>query len=127
VVTLLLYLVLALVAVGCLYGLATLFLSRAEQMSPAAADRAPWALPAADISGQDIVELRLPVALRGYRFAETDQLLDRLAEEIAVRDREIARLRADAGSEWDEPGESLPAESSEPSAGPSASPADHAR
>ena len=36
---------------------------------------------------------RLPVALRGYRFAETDRLLDRLAEELDRRDAEIARLR----------------------------------
>ena len=37
--------------------------------------------------------VRLPVALRGYRFAETDLLLDRLAEELRARDEEIDRLR----------------------------------
>jgi len=37
--------------------------------------------------------VRLPVALRGYRFAETDLLLDRLVEELRARDEEIARLR----------------------------------
>ena len=37
--------------------------------------------------------MRLPVALRGYRFAETDILLDRLTEELRERDAEIARLR----------------------------------
>ncbi len=37
--------------------------------------------------------VRLPVALRGYRFAETDLLLDRLAEELRARDAEIDRLR----------------------------------
>jgi len=31
--------------------------------------------------------------LRGYRFAETDLLLDRLAEELKARDAEIERLR----------------------------------
>jgi hypothetical protein len=93
VLTLLLYLVLALVAVGCLYGLAVLFLSR-EQISPASADRAPWGLKDETLQATDIVELRLPVALRGYRFAETDLLLDRLTDELRVRDDEIARLRA---------------------------------
>jgi hypothetical protein len=39
------------------------------------------------------VSARLPVALRGYRFAETDLLLDRLTEELRLRDDEIARLR----------------------------------
>jgi len=37
--------------------------------------------------------VRLPVALRGYRFAETDLLLDRLVEELRARDEEIAGLR----------------------------------
>jgi hypothetical protein len=93
VLTLLLYLVLALVAVGCLYGLAVLFLSR-EQISPASADRAPWGLKGEALHATDIVEMRLPVALRGYRFAETDLLLDRLSDELRARDNEIARLRA---------------------------------
>ncbi len=41
--------------------------------------------------------MRLPVALRGYRFAETDQLLDTLAEEIRWRDAELEQLR---GGRW---------------------------
>jgi hypothetical protein len=93
VLTLLVYLVLALVAVGGLYGLAVLFLSR-EQISPASRDRAPWGLKGETLQAEDIVEMRLPVALRGYRFAETDLLLDRLSDELRVRDDEIARLRA---------------------------------
>ena len=42
--------------------------------------------------------MRLPVALRGYRFAETDLLLDRLTEELRLRDEEIARLTSPAPS-----------------------------
>lgn len=34
------------------------------------------------------------MALRGYRFAETDRLLDRLTDELRSRDQEIAELRA---------------------------------
>jgi hypothetical protein len=92
VVTLLLYGVLALVAVGCLYGLAMLFLAR-EEISLPTADRAPWRLRDRALEPQDIVDLRLPVALRGYRFAETDLLLDRLTEELRERDAEIVRLK----------------------------------
>lgn len=40
----------------------------------------------------EVDAVRLPVALRGYRFAETDLLLDRLAGELRLRDQEIARL-----------------------------------
>jgi hypothetical protein len=96
--TLLLYALLALVAVACLYGLATLFLSRTEQIAPATADRSPWRLRDQALEPNDIVDLRLPVALRGYRFAETDLLLDRLTEELRERDEEIARLRGAGGS-----------------------------
>ncbi len=95
-VTLLLYTVLALVAVGCLYGLALVFLSAREQMSPAAADRPPWNLGDEPLEPNDVVGVRLPVTLRGYRFAETDLLLDRLTEELRLRDDEIARLRSGA-------------------------------
>jgi DivIVA domain-containing protein len=41
----------------------------------------------------DVVGLRLPVALRGYRMDAVDDALDRLADEIALRDAQIAQLR----------------------------------
>jgi len=41
----------------------------------------------------DLDNLRIPVAIRGYRFAETDELIDRLAAELLLRDEEIVRLR----------------------------------
>jgi hypothetical protein len=43
---------------------------------------------------EDLASVRIPVALRGYRFEETDELIDRLAAELVVRDEEIARLKA---------------------------------
>ena len=42
----------------------------------------------------DIEALRLPVALRGYRMAEVDETLDRLAAELAERDARIAHLES---------------------------------
>lgn len=42
----------------------------------------------------DIDELRLPVAPRGYRMAEVDDVLERLAAELAERDARIAELSA---------------------------------
>lgn len=42
----------------------------------------------------DIDELRLPVAARGYRMAEVDDVLERLAAELAERDARIAELSA---------------------------------
>lgn len=88
------WVVLAVVLAGVLYLLAANFLPAGEQIAPPLRDEAPWELPAAQrLDSSDVANVRLPVALRGYRFAETDQLLDRLAEEIRQRDEEIARLR----------------------------------
>ncbi|MER5933686.1 DivIVA domain-containing protein [Streptomyces sp. NPDC002054] len=42
----------------------------------------------------DVDALRLPVAPRGYRMAEVDEALARLAAEIAGRDEQIAALEA---------------------------------
>ncbi|MQY16648.1 hypothetical protein SRB5_68500 [Streptomyces sp. RB5] len=42
----------------------------------------------------DVDHLRLPLALRGYRMAEVDDALDRLAAELAERDARIAELEA---------------------------------
>ncbi|GAA3391302.1 DivIVA domain-containing protein [Streptomyces roseoviridis] len=52
-------------------------------------------LPATRPVGQaDIEALRLPVAARGYRMADVDDVLDRLAAELAERDARIADLEA---------------------------------
>lgn len=60
------------------------------------ADTVPLALPAGRaMSATDVDALRLPVALRGYRMAETDEALDRLARELTERDEQIEALRAE--------------------------------
>jgi DivIVA domain-containing protein len=45
----------------------------------------------------DIGRLRFSPGLRGYRMEQVDEALDALAEALAERDAEIARLRAEAG------------------------------
>jgi hypothetical protein len=90
------YGLLAIVIMAVLYVVAAKVLPAGEQIAPAVRDDAPWALPATrELTAADVAEVRLPVALRGYRFAETDLLLDRLGEELRGRDAEIARLRAE--------------------------------
>lgn len=60
------------------------------------ADTIPLALPdGRAMSAVDVDALRLPVALRGYRMAETDEALDRLARELTERDEQIEALRAE--------------------------------
>jgi DivIVA domain-containing protein len=44
------------------------------------------------LTGADIKTLRFGIALRGYAMGQVDDVLDRLANEIAVRDARIAEL-----------------------------------
>jgi DivIVA domain-containing protein len=99
VVTFLTYLFGLVVAAGLLFLLASFAFGRGEELAPMPADGTPVELPdQRPVSGDDVRELRLSVVLRGYRMAEVDWALDRLAGQLDDRDQEIARLRAAAGS-----------------------------
>lgn len=92
--TLLLYALLAALVIGILFVAAVYFLPRGEELAAPMPDSRTWAqLPRGRIQPDDVTTMRLPVALRGYRFAETDLLLDRLTDELRARDEEIDRLR----------------------------------
>jgi len=94
VLTFLLYGLLAVLVIGILFVAAVYLLPRGEQLATPAPDSRTWAqLPRGRIRPDDVTSLRLPVALRGYRFGETDLLLDRLTDELRARDEEIERLR----------------------------------
>ena len=92
-----LYGLLAILLAGGLFLLASWLLPAGEQIAPPVRDDPPWEMPTErPLAADDVDGVRLPVALRGYRFAETDLLLDRLAAELRARDAEIARLRGDS-------------------------------
>jgi hypothetical protein len=94
VLTLALYGLLAIAIMGALFLVAVNLLPAGEQIAPSVRDEAPWTLPLSrPLDATDVASIRLPVALRGYRFAETDALLDRLAEELRARDAELTQLR----------------------------------
>jgi DivIVA domain-containing protein len=97
VLSLVLYALLALVVIAAIFMILTRVLPAGEQIAAPVRDDPIWSLPPGrGLTSEDVATVRLPVALRGYRFAETDQLLDRLADELRQRDEEIARLRTAA-------------------------------
>ncbi|KAF0651484.1 hypothetical protein K701_02985 [Streptomyces fradiae ATCC 10745 = DSM 40063] len=55
------------------------------------ADPLPLTRP---VTRADVEAVRLPLAARGYRMAEVDDVLDRLAAELAERDARIAELES---------------------------------
>jgi DivIVA domain-containing protein len=61
-------------------------------LAPAPPDRADLLLPARRLRADDVRAVRLSLAPRGYRMSEVDEVLDRLAGELADRDARIAAL-----------------------------------
>lgn len=83
-------LVVALVVLG---GIAWVAAGRGGELSEAHPDRPDLAAPAdRQLSKPMVDDLRFNVGVRGYRMAEVDEVLDRLAAEIAERDARIAQL-----------------------------------
>ena len=59
-------------------------------------DRPDLDLPEGPLQPTDVEQVRFSMALRGYRMDEVDAVLERLAAELAERDRRLAELEARA-------------------------------
>ncbi|MCW2718080.1 MAG: hypothetical protein QOG20_4201 [Pseudonocardiales bacterium] len=94
--TALIYLIVVVAVAAVLFGLAAAVFGRGEELAPLAPGATPTRLPAGEIDGEDVRELRFPQAVRGYRMAEVDWVLDRLADELdrtgMERDGLLARV-----------------------------------
>ena len=74
---------------------ASLLMGRGETQPPAELDRSPVELPDdRPVTGDDVRDLRISVAARGYRMTEVDWLLEQFADALDERDEQIASLRA---------------------------------
>jgi len=95
--------VFAVLIVAAMGGVALVAAGRGTPMAPAYDDR-PDALVPADgpLRATDLRRVRFSLALRGYRMAEVDALLTRLADEWDARTAESAD-RADERGDADEP------------------------
>jgi len=84
-----------LVVAALLFLGASVLMGRGETQPPAELDRSPVELPDdRPVTGDDVRDLRISVAARGYRMTEVDWLLEQFADALDDRDAEIASLRA---------------------------------
>lgn len=103
------FLMIALVVVVAAVTLAVIGGGSEAVLPEAEPDRVADGLPETrPVVREDIDALRLPVAPRGYRMSEVDDVLERLAAELAERDARIALLTGTASpgsaAPQDEPG-----------------------
>ena len=85
--------VLALLGVVLVLFVAAVVATREDQaMADAAQDLPDLGLPAGPLEPQDVAAVRFSMAPRGYRMSEVDAVLERLAAELADRDRQLAEL-----------------------------------
>ena len=66
-------------------GIAVVASGRGQPLAEADRDRPEPVLPVGDIGGDDLRRTRFTLAFRGYRMAEVDALLDRLARQLDDR------------------------------------------
>lgn len=92
--TALIYLAVLLFVAATVYVLAAVVFGRGEELGALPPGVTPTRLPDADITGNDVRMLRFQQAVRGYRMAEVDWALGRLAEEIDVLRDRVADLEA---------------------------------
>ncbi|WP_411073149.1 hypothetical protein [Streptomyces sp. cmx-4-25] len=87
------FLLITMVVVVAAVTLAVVGGGESEVLPEAAPEQLVDPLPAArPVDRADVEALRLPVAVRGYRMADVDDVLVRLGAELAERDARIAEL-----------------------------------
>lgn len=78
-------------ALVVVFGVTALATRESSAMAPAPGDRADVVLPEG-AGADDVRAVRFGLALRGYRMRDVDDVLERLAAELAARDARIAVL-----------------------------------
>ena len=93
--TALIYVVVLLVVAALLFVVASAVFGRGEELAPIPPGSSPTWLPDSDVEAADVRALRFQQAVRGYRMAEVDWVLDHLAGELErlTADREDLRRR----------------------------------
>lgn len=88
----LVYVFVVLAVAAVVYLLSSLVFGRGEQLAPLPPGATPTRLPARGIEGGDVRGLRFQQVVRGYKAAEVDWALDRLAGELDELRGQVAVL-----------------------------------
>lgn len=100
------------VIVALLAAVGWLAIGGGGHMSEPEPDRPDLALPGDGLlAREDVDRVRFSVGARGYRMDEVDDVLDRLAQEIELREQRIAELEGRAPKQSASPDEDAAAES----------------
>lgn len=138
----LVYVIVVGLVAAAVYLVAAFVFGRGEELAPMPPGATPTRLPARDLTGGDVRDLRFQQALRGYKCSEVDWALERLAAEVdALRARVEAmedlaaeapheprpapgaRVNGHTGREVDDPAPTDPAVRAEQAQGASPGPA----
>jgi len=137
----LVYVIVVGLVAAAVYLVAAFVFGRGEELAPMPPGATPTRLPARDLTGGDVRDLRFQQALRGYKCSEVDWALARLAAEVdALRARVEAmegaaeaphdpqpapasRVNGHAGREADDPAPTDPTLRAEQAQGASSGPA----
>jgi DivIVA domain-containing protein len=93
------------VITAILLSVVLLALGRGDGLAEEEPDDVVVRLPAdRSMVASDVETLRLPLAVRGYQMAAVDEVLDRLAVELTLRDAQIRELQAQEAQEALPPG-----------------------
>jgi DivIVA domain-containing protein len=96
----LVYVIVVGLVAAAVYLLVAFVFGRSEELAPMPPGATPTRLPARDLTGGDVRDLRFQQTLRGYKCSEVDWALERLAAEVdALRARVEAMEGAVDGRE----------------------------
>ncbi|MEU4249132.1 DivIVA domain-containing protein [Amycolatopsis sp. NPDC026612] len=90
--TALIYLVVMLLVAAVVFLLASVIFGRGEELAPLPPGSSPTRLPAEDITGEDLADVRFQLVLRGYKMSEVDWVLRRLGVELDELRARVAEL-----------------------------------
>ena len=97
--TALIYLAFMVLVAGLVFLLASLVFGRGEQLSPLPPGASPTRLPAADLTGEDLRDVRFQLVLRGYKMTEVDWVLQQAGSELDRLRSRVVELEARVGDE----------------------------